>query len=119
MINKLNVDVQIYLDKLLEGINQLGMIEDLSEEWGIEKEKIKESLGENLALQSSIKFEETGNPILDGDEFEKAVAKSAIECTLELMVEKGILDKGLNPNDIENSYSLRIVKNPNDFEKNV
>lgn len=48
MINKINIDVQIYIEKLMEGINQIGLIENLVTEWGIEDAKeFEDVLGRN------------------------------------------------------------------------
>ena len=109
MINKTNIDVQIYVDKLMEGINQLGLIESISVEWGIEnKEYFQESLIENITIQASINFEENGNPVLDESQFESVLVKSATECTVEEMVEQGVLIKELG-DETENVYRI----NPN------
>jgi hypothetical protein len=42
MINKTNIDVQIYLDQLMEGVNQSGILEIIMEEFEVEKEYLKE-----------------------------------------------------------------------------
>ena len=107
MINKTNIDVKIYIDKLVEGINQMGVIEDLSEEWEIEnKQNFKELLEENLTIQASLNFEECGDPILYDKQFEEILVRSATECTLEEMTEEGILVKNLDDEGTENVYSI-------------
>lgn len=107
MINKTNIDVKIYIDKLVEGINQMGVIEDLSEEWEIEnKQNFKELLEENLTIQASLNFEECGDPILNDKQFEEILVRSATECTLEEMTEEGILVKNLDDEGTENVYSI-------------
>jgi hypothetical protein len=106
MINKTNIDVQIYLDNLMEGVNQSGILEMIMEEFEVEKESLKEILTENFTLQSCINFEETGDPELDEDQFEEIIGKSALECTVESMVQEGILVKSLEEGGTENSYSI-------------
>jgi len=106
MINKTNIDVQIYLDQLMEGVNQSGILEIIMEEFEVEKEYLKEILAENFTLQACINFEETGDPALDEDQFEEIIGKSAVECTVESMVQEGILVKSLEDGGMENSYSI-------------
>jgi len=107
MINKVNIDVQIYVDKLMSGINQMGMIETIAEEWEIkDQDQFKDLLAENLTLQASMNFEENGDPILGEKQFEDLIIRSATEYTVEEMVEEGILIKGLDKDGVENSYRI-------------
>lgn len=107
MINKVNIDVQIYVDKLMEGLNQMGLIESLSEEWGVRsQEEFKEVLTENLSLGASVNFEETGDPTLGEKEFEDILVRSITEYTVNDMVEEGVLVKGLDEGGVENVYSI-------------
>ena len=112
MINKVNIDVRIYVDQLMKGINQMGMIETIAAEWGIRNEnEFKELLAENITLQSSLNFEENGDPVLGEKQFENVIVRSATEYTVEEMVEDGILAKKLDEDGIENTYSIKIEKN--------
>lgn len=107
MIRKTNIDVQIYVDQLMEGINQMGLIEIISEEWGVtDQEEFKELLTENLMLKSLINFEDDGDPILGEIEFEDILIKSATEYTVNSMVDEGLLTKNLSDGEIENTYSI-------------
>ena len=106
MINKTNIDVQIYLDSLMEGINQMGILDPLAEEFEVDKEELRETLLENLSLQSSVNFEENGDPKLDEEQFKEILNRSAVECTIESMVKDGILIKSLEEGGTENSYSV-------------
>jgi hypothetical protein len=111
MINKVNIDVKIYVDQLMEGINQMGMIETIAAEWGIRNEdEFKELLIENITLQASLNFEENGDPILGENQFESVIIRSATEYTVEEMVGEGILIKGLDEDGIENSYRINPEK---------
>ena len=111
MINKVNIDVRIYVDHLMEGINQMGMIETIAAEWGIRNEdEFKELLTENITLQASLNFEENGDPVLGEKQFESVIIRSATECTVEEMVGEGILIKGLDEEGIENSYRINPEK---------
>ena len=63
-MKKVNTDVEIYIHELMEGINQLGIIEELIEEWGLrDVEEFKEVLIENFTLEASINFEDNESPI--------------------------------------------------------
>ena len=122
MINKTNIDVQIYLDSLMEGINQMGMLDSLSEEFGIDKEDLMDSLIENLSIQASVNFEESGDPKLDQSQFEDIVHRSAVECTVEDMVKDGILIKNLEEGGVENTYMInpkvkKLIDEENDDEE--
>ena len=111
MINKVNIDVKIYVDQLMEGINQMGMIETIAAEWGIRNEdEFKELLTENITLQASLNFEENGDPVLGEKQFEDVLVRSATEHTVEEMVEEGILAKKLDEDGIENTYSIKTEK---------
>ena len=111
MINKVNIDVRIYVDQLMEGINQMGMIETLAAEWGIQNEEVfKEILTENITLQASLNFEENGDPILGEKQFEDVIIRSATEHTVEEMVEGGILVKELDKDGTENLYRINPEK---------
>ena len=111
MINKVNIDVRIYVDQLMEGINQMGMIETLAAEWGIQNEEVfKELLTENIILQASLNFEENGDPILGEKQFEDVIIRSATEHTVEEMVEGGILVKELDKDGTENLYRINQEK---------
>ena len=111
MINKVNIDVRIYVDQLMEGINQMGMIETLAAEWGIQNEEVfKELLTENITLQASLNFEENGDPILGEKQFEDVIIRSATEHTVEEMVEGGILVKELDKDGTENLYRINPGK---------
>ena len=111
MINKVNIDVRIYVDQLMEGINQMGMIETLAAEWGIRNEEVfKEILTENITLQASLNFEENGDPILGEKQFEDVIIRSATEHTVEEMVEGGILVKKLDKDGTENLYRINPGK---------
>ena len=111
MINKVNIDVRIYVDHLMEGINQMGMIETIAAEWGIRNEdEFKELLTENITLQASLNFEENGDPVLGEKQFEDVLVRSATEHTVEEMVEEGILAKKLDEDGIENTYSIKTEK---------
>ena len=107
MINKTNIDVQIYVDKLMEGLNQMGLIESLSDEWGVrDQDEFKDVLTENLVLGASLKFEESGDPTLGETEFEDILVRSVTEYTINDMVEEGVLTKKLDENGVENVYSI-------------
>ena len=111
MINKVSIDVRIYVDQLMEGINQMGMIETLAAEWGIQNEEVfKELLTENITLQASLNFEENGDPILGEKQFEDVIIRSATEHTVEEMVEGGILVKELDKDGTENLYRINPEK---------
>jgi hypothetical protein len=85
----------------------MGMIEGISEEWGImDQDQFKDLLVENLTLQASLNFEENGDPILGEKQFEDLIVRSATEYTVEEMVEEGILIKGLDKDGLENSYRI-------------
>ena len=112
MLNKINIDVRIYVDKLMEGINQMGLIENLIDEWGIRKgEEFKDLLMENITVQASMNFEENGDPILDEEQLQEVIVRSATEHTVEEMVEDGLLIKSLDENGIENSYRITPQEN--------
>jgi hypothetical protein len=107
MIRKTNIDVQIYIDQLMEGINQMGLIEILSEEWGVsDQDEFKGILTENLMLKASINFEDEGDPTLGEIEFEEILIKSVTEYTVNDMVETGLLTKNLAEGGTENVYSI-------------
>ena len=107
MINKTNIDVQIYVDKLMEGLNQMGLIETLSDEWGVrDQDEFKDVLTENLVLGASLRFEESGDPTLGETEFEDILVRSVTEYTINDMVEEGVLTKKLDENGVENVYSI-------------
>jgi len=107
MLNRINIDVKIYVDKLMEGINQMGLIESLVDEWGIKNEEdFKDLLVENITLQASMNFEENGDPILGEDQFQDVLVRSATEHTVEEMVGEGLLIKGLDENGMENTYRI-------------
>jgi hypothetical protein len=109
MINKTNIEVQIYLDTLMEGINQAGMLEMIAEEFGIDPIDLKEGVIENFSIQASINFEERGDAELDEDQFGEILHKSAVECTIESMVQKGLLIKSLEDGEIENTYTVNPI----------
>ena len=91
----------------MSGINQMGMIETIAEEWEIrDQDQFKDLLAENLTLQASMNFEENGDPILGEKQFEDLIIRSATEYTVEEMVEEGILIKGLDKDGVENSYRI-------------
>ncbi len=107
MINKTNIDVQIYVDKLMEGLNQMGLIETISDEWGVrDQDEFKDVLTENLVLGAAVNFEESGDPTLAETEFEDILVRSVTEYTINDMVEEGVLTKGLDENRGENVYSI-------------
>lgn len=106
-MKKVNTDVEIYIHELMEGINQLGIIEDLIEEWGLRNvEEFKEPLAENFTLEASINFEDSGRPILDEVQFEKVLNLSLTEYTVDSLVEEGFLIKNLKAGETENTYIL-------------
>jgi len=106
-MKRVNTDVEIYIHELMEGINQLGIIEDLIEEWGLRNvEEFKEVLAENFALEASINFEENGRPILDEVQFTKVLNLSLTEYTVDSLVDEGVLIKTLKEGEIENTYIL-------------
>jgi hypothetical protein len=106
MINKTNVDVLIYINKLMEGMNQMGIIESSCEEWGIEKMDLRDSLTENFSIQASMNFEENGDPIISESQFEEIFHRSLVECTIESMVDEGVLVKDLDGDLSQNVYSV-------------
>lgn len=107
MITKTNIDVHIYVDQLMEGINQMGLIEILSEEWGVsDQDEFIEVLTENLMLKASINFEDYGDPTLGESEFEEILIKSVTEYTVDGMVEDGLLTVNLEDGGTENTYSI-------------
>lgn len=107
MINKTNIDVQIYVDKLMEGLNQMGLIESISDEWGVrDQDEFKDVLTENLVLGAAVNFEECGDPTLAETEFEDILIQSVTEYTVNDMVEEGVLTKGLEEDGVENVYSV-------------
>jgi hypothetical protein len=106
-MKKVNTDVEIYIHELMEGINQLGIIEELIEEWGLrDVEEFKEVLAENFTLEASINFEDNESPILDEDQFEKVLMSSLTEYTLDSLVEDGFIIKNLKEGEIENTYTV-------------
>jgi len=107
MINKTNIDVQIYVGKLMEGLNQMGLIETISDEWGVrDQDEFKDVLIENLVLGAAVNFEECGDPTLAETEFEDILVRSVTEYTVNDMVEEGVLTKKLDENGVENVYSI-------------
>jgi hypothetical protein len=106
-MKKVNTDVEIYIHELMEGINQLGIIEDLIEEWGLRNvEEFKEVLAENFTLEASINFEDNESPILDEAQFEKILMSSLTEYTIDSLVDDGFIIKNLKEGEIENTYTL-------------
>lgn len=107
MINKINVDVQIYIEKLMEGINQIGLVENLAGEWGIsDKEDFEGVLKENLTLASSLAFEESGDPTLDEKTFESSLVRSLTEYSVDSLVKEGKITADLDEETGENVYSI-------------
>lgn len=118
MLNRVNIDVKIYVDKLMEGINQMGLIESLVDEWGIKNEEnFKDLLVENITLQASMNFEENGDPILGETQFEEVLVRSVTEHTVEEMVEEGLLVKGLDQEGVENTYRINPKLDGKDDEQ--
>ena len=119
-MKRVNTDVEIYIHKLMEGINQLGLIDELSEEWGLrDVEEFREVLAENFTLEASVNFEEKGNPVLDEEQFTKTLNMSLTEYTLDSLTEEGILIKNLKEGETENTYTLSPeAKNNLDGEEN-
>jgi hypothetical protein len=106
-MKRVNTDVEIYIHELMEGINQLGIIEELIEEWGLRDiEEFKEVLIENFTLEASINFEDNESPILDEVQFEKVLLSSLTEYTLDSLVEDGFIIKNLKEGEIENTYTV-------------
>ena len=111
MINKINIDVQIYIEKLMEGINQIGLIENLVTEWGIEDAKeFEDVLKENLSLSASLAYEENSDPTLNEEQFEHALVRSLTEYTVDTLVEHGSLIVDLDQERGENVYMLNPEK---------
>jgi len=111
MINKINIDVQIYIEKLMEGINQIGLIENLVTEWGIEDAKeFEDVLKENLSLSASLAYEENSDPTLNEEQFEHALVRSLTEYTVDTLVEDGSLIVDLDQEKGENVYMLNPEK---------
>lgn len=111
MINKINIDVQIYIEKLMEGINQIGLIENLVTEWGIEDAKeFEEVLKENLSLSAALAYEENSDPTLNEEQFEHALVRSLTEYTVDTLVEHGSLIVDLDQERGENVYMLNPEK---------
>lgn len=111
MINKINIDVQIYIEKLMEGINQIGLIENLVTEWGIEDAKeFEDVLKENLSLSASLAYEENSDPTLNEEQFEHALVRSLTEYTVDTLVEDGSLIVDLDQERGENVYMLNPEK---------
>ena len=103
----------------MKGINQMGMLDSLAEDFEVDKEELQEILIENLSLQASVNFEENGDPKLDEGQFEEIVNRSAVECTIESMVNDGILIKDLEEGGTENTYRVHPkVKEMLDEEDN-
>ena len=110
-MKRVNTDVEIYIHELMEGINQLGIVEDLIEEWGLrDVDEFKEVLAENFTLEASINFEESGRPVLDEVQFEKVLNTSLTEYTIDSLVEDGVLLKNLKEGETENTYTLNPDK---------
>ena len=106
-MKRVKTDVEIYIHSLMEGINQLGLIDELVEEWGLrDVEEFREVLAENFSIEASVNFEDKGNPVLDEDQFTKTLNLSLTEYTLDSLTEEGILIKNLKEGEIENTYSL-------------
>jgi hypothetical protein len=106
-MKRVNTDVEIYIHSLMEGINQLGLIDELIEEWGLrDVDEFKEVLAENFTIEASVNFEEKGNPVLDEEQFTKTLNTSLTEYTLDSLTEEGILIKNLKEGETENTYTL-------------
>jgi hypothetical protein len=106
-MKRVNTDVEIYIHSLMEGINQLGLIDEFIEEWGLrDVEEFKEVLAENFTIEASVNFEENGSPVLDEDQFTKTLNISLTEYTIESLVDEGVLIKNLKEGETENTYSL-------------
>ena len=106
-MKRVKTDVEIYIHALMEGINQLGLIDELVEEWGLrDVDEFREVLSDNFAIEASVNFEERGSPVLNEDQFTKTLNLSLTEYTLDSLTEEGILIKNLKEGETENTYSL-------------
>ena len=80
-MKRVKTDVEIYIHSLMEGINQLGLIDELVEEWGLrDVEEFREVLAENFSIEASVNFEDKGNPVLDEDQFTKTLNLFYFKC---------------------------------------
>lgn len=107
MIDKVKMEVYVYISVLFAEIEKEGIFDELCEDLEIEdRDKFKDILQTILSFKSSVNFEESGIPDVDEDQYEESIKESFTEYILEEMLEEGTIIKDFDPSIGENIYKL-------------
>jgi hypothetical protein len=105
--------VQAYVDAMLESFNEKSEVgtayDAIREDYGIEDKSdddIKEALREEMEIKSEENIIEFGEPELTMDELGHVITRVATRLALESLVEQGMIQVKLDPEQGENVYAL-------------
>jgi hypothetical protein len=105
--------VQAYVDAMLESFNEKSEVgtayDAIREDYGIEDKSdddIKEALREEMEIKSEENIIEFGEPELTMDELGHVITRVATRLALESLIEQGMIQVKLDPEQGENVYAL-------------
>jgi len=107
-MEKISIDTQIYVNKLLEELEAVKFFEFLEDSEEISNMAVfRENFREEITLQASVNEVESGVPTLTEEQFDELVNKCVVKDALDDLVDQGLIEENFDPNEMDTIYTLK------------
>jgi len=98
------IDVQIYMNNMEHALQEEGFIEELIEDFGVQKSR-RDELYQNLLdeslLHSLTNYQATGNPELNEEEFDMVITKACTSTVLSELQDEGMVEAIVDDGEVK------------------
>jgi hypothetical protein len=107
-MEKISIDTQIYVNKLLEELEAMKFYEFMEDSEEIyNMEFFKNYFRDEITLQASLNELENGVPTLTEEQFDELVNKCVIKDALNDLVDQGLIEENFDPSEMDTVYQLK------------
>jgi hypothetical protein len=106
-MDKISIDSKIYVSKLLEELDNLGLAGNLLDSDEIvNEENFRQILSEEVYIKACENEIECGLPILSEEQLDEIIHRCIMQDNLDSLEKDGLLGKTFSSNEMNNVYSL-------------
>ena len=106
-MEKFSIDSKIYAGKLVEELDNLGLIPSLMDsEEILYEENFREMLIDEIHIAAYKNEIETGSPMLTEDQLDQVINKCIVQDNLDALEAEGLVEKDFSSEEMDTIYSL-------------
>jgi DNA-binding MarR family transcriptional regulator len=106
-MEKFSIDSKIYAGKLLDELDNLGLVQNLMDSEEInDEESFTEMLIEEVHIAAYKNELETGSPMLTEEQLDEVINRCIIQDNLDSLEMDGLVEKNFSPEEMDSIYSI-------------